>query len=188
MAEEKKEKNYTVEGDTVYADIAKLTDDEVKEVKRFQDFGFKLEYTVHHKHEAKKNKPEKSEKKKLKQEYILEYLEMNDVAGVKEYEEKRDEIAVDKEGKEKTTSTGKPRKKGFNAGKYWFTRKYPVDVAVAKNEIESAGLTKELNEDYKKYKESKSEEKEEKDVLNQEEYTRTFYWNKGLFPDKPTKQ
>ena len=53
MAEEK---NYTVEGNIVYADIAKLTDEEVKEVRRFQDFGFEVKYEVYHKATVKKHK------------------------------------------------------------------------------------------------------------------------------------
>ena len=173
MAEEK---NYTVEGNIVYADIAKLTDEEVKEIKRFQDFGFEVKYEVYHKATVKKHKEANDRNngvkkaESLKEKYILNYLEDNDPEAKTAYQEKKDE-------------------KGFNGAKYWFMSKYPVDAAVVQAAIEEKdGSLKEFEEAFDKYTKSikaqnrknEKENKKLKKALSQGEYMKVYYWNNGL--------
>jgi hypothetical protein len=170
------EKNYTVEGNIVYADIAKLTDEEVKEIKRFQDFGFEVKYEVYHKATVKKHKEENDRNngvkkvESLKEKDILNYLEDNDPEAKTTYQEKKDE-------------------KGFNSAKYWFMSKYPVAVAGVQAAIEEKdGSLNKFEEAFDKYTKSikaqnrknEKENKELKVALSEEEYMKVYYWQNRL--------
>lgn len=170
------EKNYTVEGNIVYADIAKLTDEEVKEIKRFQDFGFEVKYEVYHKATVKKHKEENDRNKgvkkveSLKEKDILDYLEDNDPEAKTAYQDKKDE-------------------KGFNGAKYWFMSKYPVDAASVQAAIEKKdGSLKKVEEAFDKYTKSikaqnrknEKENKELKEPFTKDEYMKVYYWQNRL--------
>ena len=106
-----KNKHYSVDEakKVVYADILALTAKEEAEVEKFVKFGF----TVENKVEAK------AKIDRLNDAYILDYLK-DDADALATYKAKKNETATDDEGKAKTTTTGKRKTKGFNAGRNWF--------------------------------------------------------------------
>lgn len=156
--------NYEIKGKTIYANIEKLTDKEVKLLSKYVALG----YTVEEKEE------EETKKKTLKNADILEYLGEDEKA-IATYKEIMKEPATDKNGKTKLTSTGKVVKKGFNAGRYWFCKNYPTDIKEVKKAIDEAGRTALLNTAYGDYVKNKTDNNET-DIMTEEEYTRTYYW------------
>ena len=93
----------------IYADILALTAKEEAEVEKFVKFGF----TVQNKVEVK------AKTDRLNDAFILDYLK-DDAEGLETYKAKKNETAVDGDGKPKTTGKGKRKTKGFNAGRKWF--------------------------------------------------------------------
>lgn len=166
-----KQKHYSIDEakKIVYADILALTAKEEAEVEKFVKFGFTVENKV----------VKKAENKRLNDAFILEYLE-NDQEALKTYKEKKNEPAKDENGNTKKTSTGKTKTKGFNAGRNWFAKNYPVDIDKITAEIKEAGLAKTLEEAFKEYAEKN---KDDSEAMNQTEYTRDFYW-KNVFVRK----
>lgn len=159
-------KHYSVDEakKVIYADILALTAKEEAEVEKFVKFGF----TVENKVEAK------AKVERLNDPYILDYLK-DDAEGLKTYKSKKNETAVDDEGKPKTTSTGKRKTKGFNAGRNWFARTYPADTTEIEKAITEAGLKPELDKAYAEYAKKNADAT---DVMTADEYKRDFYWKK----------
>ena len=131
----------------IYADILALTAKEEAEVEKFVKFGL----TVEDKVEAK------AKIDRLNDPYILDYLK------------------DDAEGKAKTTSTGKRKTKGFNAGRNWFARNYPKDTKEIDKKIAEAGVMPELKKAYAEYAKKNADAP---DVMTADEYKRDFYWKK----------
>lgn len=156
----------------IFADILKLTEKEMNEVERFRRMGYSVENKT----------PNKADVKRLNDEYILEFL-ADDAQALNTYKGLKNEIATDDDGNKKTTSTGKDKKKGFNAGRNWFARNYPADTAEIEKAITEAGLMPELKKAYPEY--TKKCEKavadgsmKTDDVMSEVEYKRDFYWKK----------
>ena len=164
-------KHYTVDGTTIYADILALTAKEEAEVEKFVKFG----YTVVNKEEAK------ATVERLNDDYILEYLSKlpaeESEQALATYEGLKNEVAKDEDGKKKTTTTGKEKKRGFNAGRNWFARNYPADTAEIEKAIAEAGLMPELKKAYAEYAKKNADAT---DVMTEVEYKRDFYW-KNVF-------
>ena len=156
--------NYEIKGKTIYANIEKLTDKEVKLLSKYVALG----YTVEEKEE------EETKKKTLTDSDILEYLNDNKEA-LETYKKIKDTPAVDKKGKVKKTSRDNVVKRGFNAGRFWFCKNFPEDIEDIKKAIEEAGRTALLEEAYQEYKKTKEDNKET-DIMTETEYTRTYYW------------
>lgn len=156
--------NYEIKGKTIYANIEKLTDKEVKLLSKYVALG----YTVEEKEE------EETKKKTLTDAYIREYLAKDEEA-LETYKKIIKEPAKDKNGKTKLTSKGKVVKKGFNAGRHWFCKNHPADIKEIEKAIEEAGRTVLLKKAYEDYKKTK-EDNEETDIMTETEYTRTYYW------------
>ena len=148
----------------IYADILALTAKEEAEVEKFVKFGF----TVENKVEAK------AKIDRLNDPYILDYLK-DDAEGLETYKAKKNETATDAEGKAKTTSTGKRKTKGFNAGRNWFARNYPKDTKEIDKKIAEAGVMPELKKAYAEYAKKNADAT---DVMTADEYKRDFYWKK----------
>ena len=161
-------KHYSVDEakKVIYADILALTAKEEAEVEKFVKFGFTVE-----------NKVEvKAKIDRLNDPYILEYLKANaDEKALATYKAKKNETATDEDGKAKTTSTGKRKTKGFNAGRNWFARNYPEDITEIEKEIAEAGLKPELDKAYPEYAKKNADAD---DVMTEVEYKRDFYWKK----------
>lgn len=172
-------KHYTIDGNTIYADILALTAKEEAEVEKFVKFG----YTV-----VNKQAEAKASVERLDDDYIIEYLKTKLTAEESEkalatYEGLKNEVAKDENGKKKTTKTGKDKKRGFNAGRNWFARTYPADASSLDAEIEKAGLKKQLDELWEEYE---KKNKKNTDAMTADEYKRDFYWKKVFV--KPAKK
>lgn len=174
-------KHYSVNGDTLIAEITKLTEKELAEVQRYQALGFKV---VSGKVEAPKTA------KRLDDPFITKYLE-EDKEGLEKYKALIDENVLNEDGsikyhlvidKKKSTKDnkvmkqGKPFKKGFNAGRNWFASHYPKDINVAIKAIEDAKLSEKFDKAWEAYE--KKEPEEGKTKQTKEEYTRDYYWKK----------
>ena len=167
-------KHYTIDESKkiIYADILKLTEKEMNEVERFRRMGYSVENKT----------PNKAEVKRLNDEFILEFL-ADDEQALNTYKGLKNEIATDEDGNKKTTSTGKDKKKGFNAGRNWFARNYPDDTTEIEKAITEEGLMEKLKKAYPVY--AKKCEKaiaegsmKADDVMSEVEYKRDFYWKK----------
>ena len=173
-------KHYTIDESKkiIYADILKLTEKEMNEVERFRRMGYSVENKT----------PNKAEVKRLNDEFILEFL-ADDEQALNTYKGLKNEIATDEDGNKKTTSTGKDKKKGFNAGRNWFAKNYDpkgVDIDV---EIQKAGLKKDFDEAWEEYSEKHANDTDKTKVMNAIEYKRDFYWKKIFVnPIKPKKK
>ena len=171
-------KHYSVNGNTVIADITKLTDKELAEVQRYKALGFEI---VSGKVEAPKTE------KRLNDPYIRKYLE-NDTAGLAEYEKLIEAPALNDDGsikyhiitdkKTKAQKQGKPYKAGFNAGRNWFAKTYPVNVSEAVKAIAEANLAKKFDKAWEAY--DKKDAEPGKTKMTKDEYTRDYYW-KNVF-------
>lgn len=148
----------------IYADILALTAKEEAEVEKFVKFGF----TVQNKVEVK------AKTDRLNDAFILDYLK-DDADGLETYKAKKNETAVDEDGKPKTTATGKRKTKGFNAGRNWFARNYPKDTKEIDKKIAEAGVMPELKKAYAEYAKKNADAP---DVMTADEYKRDFYWKK----------
>ena len=148
----------------IYADILALTAKEEAEVEKFVKFGF----TVQNKVEVK------AKTDRLNDAFILDYLK-DDAEGLETYKAKKNETATDAEGKAKTTSTGKRKTKGFNAGRNWFARNYPKDTKELDKKIAEAGVMPEFKKAYAEYAKKNADAT---DVMTADEYKREFYWKK----------
>ena len=148
----------------IYADILALTAKEEAEVEKFVKFGF----TVQNKVEVK------AKTDRLNDAFILDYLK-DDAEGLETYKAKKNETATDAEGKAKTTSTGKRKTKGFNAGRNWFARNYPKDTKELDKKIAEAGVMPEFKKAYAEYAKKNADAT---DVMTADEYKRDFYWKK----------
>ena len=146
----------------IYADILALSAKEEAEVEKFVKFGFTVENKV----------AKKVVVKRLDEAFILDYLK-DDEAALAEYAAAKNTPALDDDGKEKKTSTGKTKTQGFNAARNWFAKTYPKTVKEAAEAIKKAGLEDKLNKAYAAY-----EKKGEKDAMSKDEYTKDFYWKK----------
>jgi hypothetical protein len=169
-------KHYSVNGNTVVAEITKLTDKELAEVQRYKALGFEV---IAGKVDAPKTE------KRLDDAYIRKYLE-NDTAGLAEYEKLVNANVLNDDGsvkyhiitdkKTKTQKQGKPYKQGFNAGRNWFAKTYPVNVSEAVKAIAEANLGKAFDKAWKAY--DKKEAEEGKTKMTKDEYTKDYYWKK----------
>ena len=170
-------KHYKIDDEKkiIYADIMALTEKEEAEVAKFQKYGYVVE-----------NKVEKKVSiSRLDEEYIKKYLK-EDQDALEKYERVKARPAVDEDGNVKMTSKGKVKRQGFNAGRNWFARNYPLDVSVAVNAIEGAGKTKALGDafdGYQKKAEKARADGKTVDAMTKDEYTRDFYWKK-VFENK----
>lgn len=155
----------------IFADILALTEKEEKEIAKYVKYGFAVEPLT-----------KKAEKVvRLDEEYILGYLKDNQEA-LDTFTGKKNETATDQNGKAKTTETGKERKKGYNNALHWFARSFPADTAEIKKTIKVAGKADELAKAFKKYV---KDNQESTGIMNEEEYTRYFYWTRVFV--KPAK-
>ena len=148
----------------IYADILALTAKEEAEVEKFVKFGF----TVQNKVEVK------AKTDRLNDAFILDYLK-DDAEELETYKAKKNETAVDEDGKPKTTATGKRKTKGFNAGRNWFARNYPKDTKELDKKIAEAGVMPEFKKAYAEYAKKNADAT---DVMTADEYKRDFYWKK----------
>ena len=188
-------KHYEIDNEKkiIYADIMALTEKEEAEVAKFQKYGYDVENKV----------KEKAKISRLDDAYILSYLEALDdeeaVAQAKKtYDEKKNLPAVDEHGEKKKTVKGTVKRQGFNAGRNWFARIYPLDVNVAIEAIRKENMTKALEDAYSKYEKkvqkAQKEAEEKGETLNEtpmtkDEYTKDFYWKKVFEnPQKKNKK
>lgn len=159
-------KHYSVDdkAKVITADILALTAKEEAEVEKLVKFGYTVE-----------NKPiVKTTVARLNDPYILDYLK-DDNDALATYNATKNEPATDDNGKVKTTTKGKTKTRGFNAGRNWFARNYPEDINVAKKAITEAGLAKTLDKSFEEYE---KKNKGVKDAMDKDAYTRDFYWKK----------
>lgn len=159
----------------IYADILSLTEKEEAEVSKFLKFGYTITNKV----------KEKDTVKRIDEEFILNYLK-DDSNAIAEYKKAKAEPALDENGNKKLTPTGKVRTRGFNAGRNWFSKKYPLNVEDAEKAITEANMKDLFDTVYKAY--SNKEVKEGESLLTKEEYTRDFYWKKVFINDKKTNE
>ena len=159
-------KHYSIDNKNkvITATIARLTDKEMAEIQRYVAFGYTVE----------DGKPaEKVATKRLDDAFIMEYLK-DDSEALEAYKAAKDAPAVDKDGTIKTRKSkdGKVKQKtqGFNAGRNWFAKTYPKDIADLKL---TAAQKDTIAAAYKKYSEKEADEK-----LTKDEYTKYYYWTK----------
>lgn len=148
----------------IYADILALTAKEEAEIEKFVKFGFTVENKIF----------KKVAVKRLDEAFILKYLE-DDKDALDEYNAAKKAPAVDEDGKEKKTSTGKIKTQGFNAARNWFAKTYPKDIKEATAAIKTAGLEKKLKSAYEDYAKKNADVKT---AMTLDEYTKDFYWKK----------
>lgn len=178
-------KHYEIDNEKkiIYADIMALTEKEEAEVAKFQKYGYDVENKV----------KEKAKISRLDDDYITKYLSgvENSEEELKTYKAIKKREAVDEEGHTKTYATGRVKEQGFNAGRNWFARKYPLDVNEAIEAIERAGKTKVLETAFKGYKKKAEKAKAEGktvDAMTEDEYTRDFYWKKVFVKPKQSEE
>lgn len=110
-------KHYTVDSGRkiVIAKIAKLTTEEVTQVKNYLAFGYELK------------EREKVKQPKFEQEAIKAYLETNGTPEQKKaFYDAIEETVIDKEtGEPKLKKDGTPKKAGFIAGLKYFKGEFP---------------------------------------------------------------
>lgn len=159
-------KHYSIDNKNkvITATIARLTDKEMAEIQRYVAFGYTVE----------DGKPaEKVATKRLDDAFIMEYLK-DDSEALEAYKAAKDAPAVDKDGTIKTSKSKdgkvKQKKQGFNAGRNWFAKTYPKDIADLKL---TAAQKDTIAAAYKKYSEKEADEK-----LTKDEYTKYYYWTK----------
>ena len=118
-------KHYSIDNKNkvITAAIARLTDKEMAEIQRYVAFGYTVE----------DGKPaEKVATKRLDDAFIMEYLK-DDSEALEAYNDAKEALAVDEDGTIKTRKnkdgTVKQKKQGFNAGRNWFAKTYPKDIA-----------------------------------------------------------
>ncbi len=155
----------------IYADILALSDKEAEEVLKYQKFGFSVEV----------QETKKTSVKRLNEAYILDYLKKADVEALDIYEGKKKEPATDTKGNVKKTKSGNVRVKGFNNALHWFVRTYPQDVSEIKSEITRAGMMDALQKAFAEYE---AENKATNGKMNENAYTRYFYWMRVFENDK----
>lgn len=163
-------KHYRVDNEAqkVIANIEKLTEEEFVIIEKYKRLGYIVE-------NGKVGLDKKAgAPKRLTDEYIREYLKGNEEALAK-YQEAIDEPAYEADGKTvKRTSKGTIRTKGFNAGRNYFARNFPVD-------LKELTYTKQQENTFKlawaKYSKAKDAE------MSKDEYKRYYYWTK-IFEDK----
>ena len=158
----------------IYADILALTEKEEAEIAKYQKYGYSVEPMAN-----------KQSIVRLTKKYILDYLndekKAPDIDGKKApdvFEGKMKEDALDEHGNKKNTKkdgTGKDRKKGYNNALHWFARTYPLETTEIKREITQAGKDKAFSRALKNYN---ADNAESTNKMNEEEYTRFFYWTK----------
>lgn len=170
----------------IYADIMALTEKEEAEIGKFLKYGYVVENKIEPKEEVSR----------LDDAFILNYLR-DDETALKTYEEKKELPAVDEHGEKKKTVKGKVKRQGFNAGRNWFARKYPLDVNEAIEAIRKENMTKALDKAYSKYEKkvqkAQKEAEEKGETLNEapmtkDEYTKDFYWKKVFVNPNPQKK
>lgn len=159
----------------IYANILALTEKEEAEIAKYQKYGYSVEPM------ANKSKSIV----RLTKKYILDYLndekKAPDIDGKKAkdvFTGKMKEDALDEQGNKKNTKkdgTGKDRKKGYNNALHWFARTYPLETTEIKREITQAGKDKDFSRALKNYN---ADNAESTNKMNEEEYTRFFYWTK----------
>ena len=159
-------KHYSIDNENkvITATIARLTDKEMAEIQRYVAFGYTVE----------DGKPaEKVATKRLDDAFIMEYLK-DDSEALEAYKAAKDAPAVDKDGTIKTSKSKdgkvKQKKQGFNAGRNWFAKTYPKDIADLKL---TAAQKDTIAAAYKKYRDKEAAEK-----LTKDEYTKYYYWTK----------
>lgn len=158
-------KHYSIDSKSkvITAMIARLTDKEEAEIKRYVAFGY----------EVIDGKPTgKVSVKRLDEAYIREYLK-EDSEALDKFDEETKKPAIEKDGTIKTVKgkDGKVKQKtqGFNAGRNWFAKTYPKDIAELKLD------TAQKNEIAKKFKAYQSKDNA---TMTKEEYTKYYYWTK----------
>lgn len=168
-------KHYSVDEakKVIYADILALTAKEEAEIEKFVKFGYTVENKV-----ASKAKVER-----LDDDYIIEYLgklddENEKVKALADYAKLKNEVATDEKGNVKLTTKGNPKKRGFNAGRNWFAKTYPIDASKLDEDITKAGLTKQLEELWEEYEEAHKNDTNQDDIMNADQYKRDFYWKR----------
>ena len=172
--------NYTVDNknNKIFADISKLTEKELEVIKKYKVLGYTIEVV------------EKKKITRLNEEYIIKYLKENAENSEKEidtYKKAKEQPALDENGKEKTYTSKnitKTRTVGFNGGRNWFAKKYPLDINELSITDKQAQKINDLFEEYNNQKEKELKEAQEKNKnatierMTKDEYTRYYYWNK----------
>lgn len=168
-------KHYSIDNKNkvITAAIARLTDKEMAEIQRYVAFGYTVE----------DGKPaEKVATKRLDNDFIMEYLK-DDSEALEAYNNAKEALAVDEDGTIKTRKnkdgTVKQKKQGFNAGRNWFAKTYPKDIADLKLTAEQKEM---IDAAYKKYSDKESDKEADKKPtvkkLTKDEYTKYYYWTK----------
>lgn len=110
-------KNYVIDNKekAIYANIASLTEKQVKAIKNYLALGYVLKEKV------------KTPNEKMKKENVVAYLTAN---GTKEqidnFNAIMEEIVIDKDTKQpKTLKDGTPKKKGYIAALQYFKKEFP---------------------------------------------------------------
>lgn len=139
----------------IYANILKLTDDELAEISKLEKFGYTVVNEAVAKAKEKLN-PDKKTVLRLDEDSIRKYL--------KEHAEEAIE-AFDKEKKDN----------GYAKAKTWFMKNYPANVKDIEAQTEKADYAK-----YQKGMKNKTDPKTKESLtpMTEEEYTRYFYWTK----------
>ena len=145
----------------IYAVIKNLTEAEMSEISKFQLCGYSVV-------NGKMKEENTNSVKRLDEKYIKDYLK-NDDKGLAQYEAEKNAIAKEADGTPKLTKDGKTKKRGFNAGKIWFAKTYPVSI---KDLTISADDKKAIDKAFDKYSQGEAAE------MTKDEYTRYYYWTK----------
>lgn len=140
--------NYNIQGKTIIADIAKLTEKELKEVKNYRELGYELiakqkeKLTKEEKEENRRKNPysqqnvekflNKPENKELLKEYQNRY---NEQAGTNRHKrDKKTGEMISIPDEPKYLKNGEPKKKGFATCIGWFNEKFTGEYDKEKGE------------------------------------------------------
>lgn len=110
-------KNYVIDKEekVIYANVASLTEKQVKAIKNYLALGYTL------------TEKEKTPNEKMKKENVVAYLNENGTqAQIAKFNEIMEEIVIDKETKQpKKLKDGTPKKKGYVAALQYFKKQFP---------------------------------------------------------------
>lgn len=163
-----KKQHYRIEEPKkIYANIVKLSEEEIEEIKKYQLFGYEV---------IAEQEKAKEPAKRLDDEYILDYLR-NDKVGKETYISKKNEPVLNEDGTEKTKKDGTVKTKGFSNGCKWFATTYPENVEEVEKKIEESKKAEDFERVYKAYV-KKTENSKDKEAMTKAQYTRHYYWTK----------
>ena len=157
-------KHYSVDSKSkvISAMITRLTDKELAEVQRYTSLGY----------EVIDSTPVKVAVKRLDEDFIRNYLK-DDSEAIEKFVAETQKPVIDENGNAKITKNKagkiKQKKQGFNAGRNWFAKTYPKDIAELKLD------TAQKNEIEKKFK---AYSKKDDATMTKAEYTKYYYWTK----------